>query len=206
MASAEETQNHKERHSSFWRWLGFSVIIGLVPIIASLILAALIKKPTSLLEIIAHGELFIISIALVAEALRDLQYINKEKSDGFKSFIQWGAIIVLICSCLFFGVVATHDESVSSSIATLSDIIKEGNNTIDTNKLVAAAKTIKANEGGLDTGLIDWLSIGTFTIALITGGNCKWSEKSSNSSSDKPTLDKPSTIGSNKSDTHPENT
>ena len=59
MASAEEIHTQKERHSSFWRWIGFSVIIGLVPIIASLILAALIKKPTSILEIIAHGELFI---------------------------------------------------------------------------------------------------------------------------------------------------
>ncbi len=126
MASAEGTRTHKEGHSSFWLWIGFSVIIGSVPIIASLIVAALSKKPTSILEIIAHGELLIISMALVAEALRDLQYTNKEKSDGFKSFIQWGAVIVLIGSCLSFSLVAAHDTSVSSSVATLSGIIIKG--------------------------------------------------------------------------------
>src|SRR5579859_849894 len=206
MASAEETQNHKESHSSFWRWIGFSVIIGLVPIIASLTIAALIKKPTSILEIIAHGELLIISIALVAEALRDLQYTNKEKSDGFKSFIQWGACIVLISACLLFGIIATHDASVTSSIAALSDMMNKGNLKIDANTIVATTQIIKGNQEGLDTGLTDWFSMAIFALAIFIGGSCKWSEKHSKSNSDKSTLDQPSTTGSNQSDTHPEGT
>src|SRR5579864_4428578 len=206
MASAEETQNHKEKHSSFWRWIGFSVIIGLVPIIASLTIAALIKKPTSILEIIAHGELLIISIALVAEALRDLQYNNKENSDAFKSFIQWAAGIVLISSCLFFGVVATHDASVTSSVATLSDSINKGNTKTDINQTVATAEIIKDNEEGLDTGLVDWFSMGIFAVALFVGGICKWCENAKKSTLEDFTVDKPSTIGSSQLDMHPKTT
>lgn len=182
MAVTKETTqkmwiNRKEHHSSFWRWIAFSVGIGWVPVILTWLGAALEKKPISISEIITHGELLIVSIAIVAEALRDLHYANRGSSDNFKTWVLLGAMIVLIGSCFSFGTIAIHDASVTSSTAVLTAIPPKKDIMVNTNQLVTDLSDLKNQEDSLDTGLIIVVSLIIFVMAVATGGCCKWTEK-----------------------------
>lgn len=172
----------REHHSSFWRWIAFSVRVGWVPLIVTWLLSGLVKKPISVLEIITHGELLIVSIAIVAEALRDLQYANRGNSAGFKSLVQFGAIVVLVGSCSCFTTIAIRDASVTSSVSSLTSLLPENGAThqgrIDMPQLVSLAQGLKDEEGSIDTRLVIIISLTVFFIALVTGGSCKWAEKS----------------------------
>lgn len=172
----------KEHHSSFWRWIAFSVCVGWVPLIVTWLLSGLVKKPISVLEIITHGELLIVSIAIVAEALRDLQYANRGNSAGFKSLVQFGAIVVLVGSCSCFTTIAIRDASVTSSVSSLTSVLTEKGVThqgqIDVPQLKSLAQNLKDEEDSIDTRLVIIISLTVFFIALVTGGSCKWAEKS----------------------------
>jgi hypothetical protein len=160
-------RHRKKRRSNLLRWLGFSVVIGLLPILASGIISTATQKPFSLEETLSHGELLIISIAIVVEALRDLLYANRGTDDDFRSLIIFGCCTVIVLSCLLFGILAAHDAGVSSTIATVVDMK-------DNSKAVTA---LKNSENGLNTGFVMYYSFIMFVIALLAGGSCKWTEK-----------------------------
>jgi hypothetical protein len=97
-----------------FRWLVFSVLFGLIPFASAffhlLITGQPAPLPGTLPGLVAHGELFIISAALAADALGDLIASGKEWAI-FKVFAGGGCVLALGLASLMFADVSFNASS-----------------------------------------------------------------------------------------------
>ncbi len=98
---------HAKSISNVLQWLGFSVLIALIPILGGAIVLSAIQQIFSLEKTLAHGELLAISIALIGEAMRYL-LTNQNVSNAFKAWVGLACVLVLLGSALLLGVLSVE--------------------------------------------------------------------------------------------------
>ena len=74
-------------------WFVFTVVVGLLPIVASWFLGHFDRKLADPIDLFVHGELLIISFALAADAMGDL--FNSNKLGGIAGVFLFGICFVL---------------------------------------------------------------------------------------------------------------
>lgn len=186
----------REAYIRIWRWLFFSVGIGLLPISFSFIYDSIYQIPFSLSESLSHGELVIVSIVLVGEVLRATREQRKAHISGKpdttvptsskpdivapasskpSSFIFYGSIGVLIGCCVMFAIIASHDARVSQDIQPAIDAFRHAKNVQDL--VLHDNMRDLERDSGLDKDSVMWYSIGFFATTLVVSLRSKWLEK-----------------------------
>jgi hypothetical protein len=88
------------------RWFVFSVLIALLPICFTYVYMLTDGKSPSLPDVLARGELLLISVALAADALGDL-IASGPSNVGFKIAAGGGCLLTIVFASLYFAVVST---------------------------------------------------------------------------------------------------
>lgn len=96
------------------KWLFFSVIISVIPLIGIISLIALTNKIQINIHIfLAKGELILISIVFSAAAIGDFVFSEKEK-EIWHNVIGFFCTIILLLSASWFAVISTNIFSKTS--------------------------------------------------------------------------------------------
>jgi len=89
------------RFTEMWYWLGFSALVGIIPIACIIILTPSIfsKLPDNIPEAFARGELLVVAIALSSELILQ-HYRGKVEKRGWAFLL---CILALVGSAIGFG-------------------------------------------------------------------------------------------------------
>ena len=88
------------------RWLFFSVIIALLPILAGVVILLLFQQPITFLNTISHGELLLVSTAILAEAIGEL-LVNDTVNRIFKVLVSGLNLAVFGMACLLYATIVS---------------------------------------------------------------------------------------------------
>lgn len=142
----------KKRFARVGTWLVFSVACAIFPFCASWLITRAVKEPYNPEEILAHGELIAISLALTGEALGSLLF------GVFASILHNGtgnrSVLVLVCK---FALVVASGSILLASMGLLGGL------TVD--------------DANVDAGFVMWVSVVFFICTLAVGFFCKWLEE-----------------------------
>ena len=103
----------------FVKWIVFSVIISLLPLVFNLLSALNRQKEASLSLLCSHGELLILSAAIAAGSIGELFGGGSERAI-LKIIAGGGCVAVLFVACLSFADVAQLPQPVPSVVTVES--------------------------------------------------------------------------------------
>lgn len=103
------------------KWLLFSVLIALLPIMFNWIILVSRSSPSSLQDVIKQGELLLVIAALTASGLGEIIASGSYMAIG-KIFASGGCVIILIFASLYYSYVSTTNYVLDSSIVSLTSL------------------------------------------------------------------------------------
>lgn len=121
-----------DRLHNIMRWLIFSVLIALLPIILVTISLPLHKLPVTFENTLSHGELLLVSTAILGEAIGDL-ILNRKANRFLKVGIVGLNVVVFGIACYLFADILRTSACNASSVCNASnssDVIDDNVNAL----------------------------------------------------------------------------
>ena len=105
------------------KWLGFSVVLALLPILFNLMYALTYDPATTMSYLFGRGELLLPAVGLSATALGDI-ILSEQRATIFKVAATVGSILVVACAAFYFanvsGQYARAEEATVGTVVWIS--------------------------------------------------------------------------------------
>lgn len=135
-------------------WLSISVGFALLPLAANYMNGRISGKPPSLVDLLAGGELFLISAALTADGI-GRALLGGERRKGFRISCGIGCTLLLASTSVYFGRVAYAIEEQRTALTS----------AIQAKNLAKAQDAM--DRPGVDRAVISGDSMALFGLALV---------------------------------------
>ena len=107
-----------KRVENVGRWLLFSVIIALLPILFGILGLKIFNQPITVQNTIASGQLLLVSTAVLAEAIGEL-LVNDKVNRIFKIYVTGINLAVFGMACLLYSTIVSATNNVSAGGKTI---------------------------------------------------------------------------------------
>lgn len=88
-------------------WLGFTVMVSVLPILGSAANSIIQNRPVVLSDLIGKGELLLVAVAILAGALGEVLRLDRPTRGVFRALLVSGCFLVTLAGVWYYAQIAT---------------------------------------------------------------------------------------------------